>query len=385
MVTLLQATRTLADEMGDQAVFTTTAAGGDVRSIVSTSLIDEGYGATLYDEGYLYVVDGPLMGVQKRVRDVGFAGVSGTLVATSDYSQVVPSGTTVEWSALLPRIRYGRKLGYREILNQAARRLWIRSELHLTGVADQFEYSLSPYWWLSDRKRLLGVKDPVYGSYGVPMRTARGFNFRYDAESPVLEITGGWTWQTGDDITLMVVRPANSRMRVAATARAAVSAGGVTSATVITGGEGFGSTVPAITASGGGGTGATFTAVLTAGVVTSITTTPGAGYISAPHLTIASPASWTEQTDPTAGFVSDADEMQVDLNLLVVVAKSLAYRNLANPAPGVYVADYAEQAKEWAAVAAQLKELEAPDSDGDMPELFAGQGSYGWNSKGFWD
>ena len=74
-----------------------------------------------------------------------------------------------------------------------------------------------------------------------------------------------------------------------ATATASVTAGAVSSVTVVSGGSGY-TSAPSVTFSGGGGTGAAATAVVTDGVVTAINVTNGGtGYTSAPSVTIAAP------------------------------------------------------------------------------------------------
>lgn len=74
-----------------------------------------------------------------------------------------------------------------------------------------------------------------------------------------------------------------------ATATATLTAGAVSSVTVVSGGSGY-TTVPAVSFTGGAGTGAAAVAVVTGGVVTSITMTAGGtGYTTAPTVAIAAP------------------------------------------------------------------------------------------------
>ena len=371
----------LADEIGQHARFTTTAAGSDLRTVTSTALADEDYSAEYYDGGYLYAVNGPLLGQQKRVRGAGYAGLTGSLIATADWSMIPPAGVTFAWVGPLPYVRYGRRVGLAEIIDQALRRIWIRDELHLAGVTGQYEYDVGRYWWLTE-KRLLGAKDPAYGGYGLPRTTTRSLGFRYDAEAQVVTVEPDWS--TGDTPTLQVIRPANSRLRLHATATATVGAGAVTAATVVTSGAGY-TAAPSVTASGGGGTGATFLAAVAFGRVTGISVTAGGtGYTSPPHLTLSPPSTWAEQASPSAGLASDADETMAPLGLVLTVAKALAYRALANPAPGQFVAEYLELAREWAAIAGALKEVESPAAENDLPPLWAATAGHIYGTKGFW-
>jgi len=83
-----------------------------------------------------------------------------------------------------------------------------------------------------------------------------------------------------------------------------VAAGSVTAIPVISGGNGYGVTVPTVTITGGGGSGATGTAILTNGVVTSITVAGGTGYTSTPTVTISGPVFAGNILNPTTSIAN---------------------------------------------------------------------------------
>jgi autotransporter-associated beta strand protein len=83
-----------------------------------------------------------------------------------------------------------------------------------------------------------------------------------------------------------------------------IANGSVTAIPVVSGGNGYGVTVPTVTITGGGGSGATGTAILTNGVVTSITVAGGTGYTSTPTVTISSPVYAGSILAPTTSIAN---------------------------------------------------------------------------------
>jgi hypothetical protein len=165
VVTLQQAARSLADQLGGFGLFTVTeaAVGPDARrTLISSELVDEDRDPTSFNDYTLFAADGPLAGQQQAVRREGYDATNGLLYSSGLFSSVPQPGQVVEYHARLPRVRQFGEPGLREILNETLGLIWFEDQLPYASAASA--RVAAPAWLTSDRQ-IVGVL--LGGSAGV--------------------------------------------------------------------------------------------------------------------------------------------------------------------------------------------------------------------------
>jgi len=186
VVTLQDAARGVADTLGGFGMFAITEAPSPAdpdarRTLISTELVDEDRDPTAFNDYTVYAADGPLAGQQAAVRRDLFNGTAGRLTTSGQFSAAPTVGQVFEYHARLPRLRHFGEPGLRDILNQAAERLWFEDQLPFTQTAST-RYP-APAWLTSDRQILHVLEG---GSSGVnPAVSGRSASLVHDS-------TGAW-------------------------------------------------------------------------------------------------------------------------------------------------------------------------------------------------
>lgn len=365
MPTALEYIHAIAEELGEFAEGVTSSVG-TTSTLVFDDYVNSNMQATGLAEYGVLIEDGACAGEVGWVTKAGLARATGTITTADTFSSAIASGVTFSLYGRLPAARKGLQPGLLQIVNRVLRRTPVESTISIPGVTDQQHYTmdLSLYPWASDDTRIIDVQYPVTDAADIPRAMPRSmWDWVSDGETRRLRFHGA-PFRTGETFTIKVYRPANSRLRLNATGRAALSTTTVGSITAITGG--YYTSAPTVTISGGGGSGAAATAVLatTPGPVTSYTVTnAGTGYTSVPTVTVAAGA-WSDQTSQTAGLVSITDEAIPDVHDVFVMGMALSYRALAAmEAPGATVAEWLTKGATWEQTAARLKLTRIPRDD----------------------
>lgn len=357
------ARRLLGSRLGTGEVHTTTHQSGSVtptRDLLVATLIDSEVGAQVYGDAWTYVCDGAQAGEQRRLGENPFDRTAGLFTNTRAYSYAVEAGVTFEvYTRLPPHTSAFRLDSLRSCLGDAARTIWYVDDLPLSAMTGQYEYALNgTYWWLTKASRILDVISPIATLGDIPQSYRGRWSIRQDGETTYLSLPGA-PFETGETFAVRALSPGNGRLKLNATAQAAISGGAVTGFTIVTGG--YYASTPTVTVTGGGGTGATGTAVLTGTAVTSITlTNGGSGYTSAPTVSLTA-GTWGAQTDPLANVQADLDETPLDLNDWVACALYFAYRALAkNSVTEAEVGEWDARAKRQASIVDAIKRKYLP-------------------------
>ncbi len=368
MPTLLEAMKRLAEETGDFGSFLTTSAG-TTTTLVSTELVNSNLAASHAEGATVLIENGNNAGEMRHVRRNGLTNVSGTITTADAFTNAVASGVTFSLFGRIPAYRRLDRAGYREIINQALQRLKVRDTLTIAGVTDQKHYTVNTTtWpWFTSEDVILGVYDPVRNADDEPQLTQYRYEWLGDGETRRLLFPSA-PWTTGQDFTVRVRRPANSRIKSYGIGSAVLSGTTVGSISVIAGG--VYTVAPTVTLSGGGGTGATATATLTSGAISAFNVTAaGTGYTSAPAVSVT--GEWVDQTTQSAGLGSLQDECLSDIEDIVCVGKALLYANLAeHHAPGQEVGQWLVKAEMWGQRASRLLRDQQPRGPYDgVPRL----------------
>ena len=377
MFTLLQAILQFSEETGDTGEAFVTTTLGTTTTLICASLVNSNLAASELEDAAVLIHDGALAGAQGYVATGGGLDRStGTVTVADAFTSAVASGVTFSILTRLAAYRDLMRPGYREEINQALRRMWAEdTEISMTGVSGQSRYTVDTdtYWWLTAPRWITDIFYPVTNSDDVPQRLADdAWDWRSQGETKQF-VFRGEPFQTGETFVVRVRRPAQSRLKLRATAYATIGAGAVTAITVLAGGAY--ATTPTVTISGGGGTGATATATLTSGVVTSIAVgAGGSGYTMVPTVSV-SAAPWTDQTSPRAGLVTLDDQCLLDLDETLVVAKWRLYETMATlHAPAAEIQEWMTKAGIWKAEARKLKHVGLPPDPTDgIPNLRSGR------------
>lgn len=327
-VTALDYLHALAEESAEYGTFATTS-DGTSTSLICSKLANTRLAASELSDMWALIESGACAGqvgtLKTLTRATGAVSFHNTLTTS------VLSGVTFSLYRLLPPTRTDVLPGWLTVLNQSLRRLWVPDTISFSGTTGLIHYPVDTdaYPWWTDGGRIIAVRYPVTGADDVPRELPRqSWSWVSDGETRYLQIPSA-PFRTGETFTVRVYRPANSRLKLNATAYAIINAGlgTVTAATVVTGG--YYTDTPGVAITGGGGTGATATATLNGTAVASIAiTNAGTGYTTAPVVTVGAGA-WGNMTSATAGLAAITDQALVDVNDMVVMGKAVLYELLS--------------------------------------------------------
>lgn len=353
MATLAQIIQRLSFELQDYAVFTTDSAGSTTSEAVCSDLIDSTVSAKEYGSNFLYALDGAVRGQQRVVTPGGFAPDTGALTTSSAFTSIPQSGVNFLLGSRFPLVRVGKRPGLREFINHALEVMAVEDRISVSGVTGQSRYNLpiSTQWWINERNRIVGIAEPYPNSTDTREIDAQFYDIIWDGEVPQLQLRNQYV--TGDTFELVVMRPANSRLRMNGHARAVLSSGTVGSISVVAGG--YYTSTPTVTFSGGGGSGAAATATVSGNTITSIAvTSAGSGYTSPPTISLTA-GEWQDMPNPTDGLVTTADETYAPIHDVIIVAKEYAYLSMMQYAPSEQVAYWSSLYQRQQLMASVLK------------------------------
>lgn len=362
MSTLLAYIHALAEETQEFGVFATTAAGAsDGSTLICSNFENANLESSENEDTAVLLESGAYAGQQRYIRRGGTTKTTGTLTFADEFPGPVASGVDFSTYSRMPAHRRLTTPGLREIINQALKRDWVEDEISISGVTNQIHYTVdqTTYPWWTDDRRIIGIYRPVTNADYVPeMLPYTSWEWRGDGETRRLAFPYA-PWKTGESFVVKLYRPANSRLKLNATAYAVLS--GTTVGSIVVTAAGYYTVAPTVTISGGGGTGATATATLTNGAVTSIAVTaPGSGFTSTPTVSLTA-ADWSDQSSQTAGLVTLSDQALADIRDVVVVGQAYYYKALSTlHAPGQDVAEWLLKAQQWGGVASRLARSRVP-------------------------
>lgn len=201
-------------ELGPLLQFTASATSGADNLVVAASQIDTEAPVEKYGGWYLFGTGGNVAGLQGRVRRNGFTGATGTFALAASFTTTPLINATWEGSGTMPRLDQDGLTGVRTCINRALRKLWVEDRIDIAATTGVNEYDLASYWWATKRrfKRLYG---PDPGSSGHALPSDRDWEVVRDGDLWVLKLGSGYA--TGETFSLLVERPANSRIKVGGT------------------------------------------------------------------------------------------------------------------------------------------------------------------------
>lgn len=198
-----------------------TTSSGPAGVVTCSTFTMNGGDTRALDGGWLYFVDGTLIGQERAIAEAGLAVAGGDISVGNAYSTTTPSGATFEVHLRYP-VTDGPGgtpwvTGTRSMLNDSLSLLWFEDYLSVSGVSNQARYLLpiSTYDWLADQPnlRIMDVVGPADPTSNVRRSSPYSWRVEADDEAPALIFTSGG-YNTGDTFYLKVARPANSRIQV---------------------------------------------------------------------------------------------------------------------------------------------------------------------------
>jgi hypothetical protein len=323
---------TLADELGESTILTTSATSVAVSDAIFGALIRNGVsdqeGSTEHAGCWLYALDAPLAGQQRETRTNAWTSSTGKLQFARDWSALPLIAKRFRYYTKLPRLNDTGQHSLVDAVNAALRDLWVQDTISVTGT-DSGRIAASTWEaWITDQRigTVYRPREAGERRYVAPVSA------HLERSGSALELVLDRPRYSGEAFEIQVWRPASTYLRLDATAYAVLNTTTVGSIVGLTAGKY--ATAPTVTISGGGGTGATATAAIDSnGRVSGYTVTnAGTGYTSQPTVAL-SAAPWTENTED-AGLAADTDQSLIEAKLVRPVALWYAYGYLAQPSPG---------------------------------------------------
>lgn len=184
--------RDLADQLGRRQTLTvssqaTTAEGG--RLVVIDDLLDDDVDDDDLRGAWLYVLDGPHQGEQRRILESGYHGAVGATMLSRPFSSPLTPGTGVEITAPLPVLRSRAVKGLVTLCEEALMRLRADARIAFTGDGTH-RVSLADYPWITSMDWTDGVYDRRGGdrSSEPPRRSRHEYDLTVDGATVTLEL-----------------------------------------------------------------------------------------------------------------------------------------------------------------------------------------------------
>lgn len=225
-VTRIQYVTALARALDDIGAYPISAAAAN--SVTAPLLIDTTSNASVsrYNGRWAYA-----KAQQRVVKTGGLTPSTGGLGIRPNWASNPTSSDTLYLTSLFPIISEvpGEDTSYADLISRALPHLLVVDRVTVPITTAQ-TYSTTTWPWLDRPERLLRVLEP--GPTGGPPIDARwrGWRLRLDAESPVVELDVAFGTATGN-LTLEVLRPANTWIKVSGVWTETSPAGGMTSDT----------------------------------------------------------------------------------------------------------------------------------------------------------
>jgi hypothetical protein len=215
-VSLLALLHAVAEKMSAYGPFTTTAAATDSDYLVSSSFVNSNLTGTDLEAGHILIESGALAGEQAQVRGgSGVVKATGVVNLAQDLSGNVGDAIDFGYYGRFPAFRTGTRRGWRELINEALARIPVRDRVSLTATSDLKHYPIDPalYPWWNKPDDVIAVYHPVTTADDVARSYAGQWYWEDDGETRYLVLPGA-PWRTGENPTVTVYRPANSRLKI---------------------------------------------------------------------------------------------------------------------------------------------------------------------------
>lgn len=208
MPTLALYRQVLGAELGFAQTGLTTDGAGSSNSLVCSALGDSDLESKYYDGVWSIITSTQsgqsLLGQVRRVKQGGLSPVTGSLTMTRGYTASIASGTGFELYGVLPPVDALGRRGLLSCINLALRECWIEQYLQITGVANQWQYSLeTAYPWLWTEDQVIDVW--CRRSNALRDQLVEEWRLIEDADNPQIEFKAPFT--TADVIKPYVHRP----------------------------------------------------------------------------------------------------------------------------------------------------------------------------------
>ena len=207
--TLLQIVTAVAQEIGPCQPFTTSATGGAANLVVAERFADTEAPIEKYGGFYLYSTVGNMIGEENRIKRGGFNGGTATFTTARNFTSTPTNPSQFLLLGTMPILDQDGLVGIRTCVNRAIRKLWIIDKIDIAATSGVYEYDLAAYPWMA-KQRVKRLLDPDPGASGHQVPASQGWQVVQNADLWTLELGSGYA--TGQTFSLVVERPANSRL-----------------------------------------------------------------------------------------------------------------------------------------------------------------------------
>ncbi len=198
MATLATLRQACAEDL-DGIALGTADAGGSTTTIIDADLSDVADASSKYANAWLYITSGPLAGEVRKVTT--YAPATGTFTVHRAWSAAPAAGVTFEVHTKLSPVDLNTRI------NRALLRCTYLDELAVTPVADQRQYSLAAYAYITRKEQVIDVlwrQGSTANEYRyLPLEW---YGLRDDAGTLTLDIRP-YNINTGDTLVIRLIRP----------------------------------------------------------------------------------------------------------------------------------------------------------------------------------
>lgn len=214
MPTLRQYRRTLGYGLGWYVVSANTTTGSTAgNTIVIPDFADVELESRFAAEVWGFIASSGLAvsDQQRRVRKEGIAPATGLVTFARAFSAEVSTGTTVEFSGVLPVKDALGRTGLHTCINDALRECWFvdRVSVPHASTAYQIDLSSAVGSWLDDERRIIDVYTRSAGSNRDCLLSE--WTFLHDGEGPTLELRSPLS--SADELKVAAFRPMHTWTR----------------------------------------------------------------------------------------------------------------------------------------------------------------------------
>lgn len=223
MPTLTQCRRAILEEIGGGGVYTTDSAGSTTTLVCAAGFKNSSLPTDHLAYAWVHVPTTPAP-KQQQVTATGLTSASGTITVGSAFGSSINSATAFEVSTRLALIDGGNKtagISLNQCVNLALQHLLVPDELTV-AITTSDEIALTTWQgWLDRVDRLRAVLEPSPVSGRAPIDASWRFRsdeplLTLDAELPKLRLEVPFSTATGS-LTLQVLRPAETWLRISST------------------------------------------------------------------------------------------------------------------------------------------------------------------------
>lgn len=204
--TLRRYSDVLAEELGykDSVQVTTTATIGEAaRTVIAAEFRDDEYDEDALGGWWVYVVDGPLAGTQRRILNRGFHGSEAAFWVSRPFPTPITAGTTIRITSPLPVKRYMGIKGLDQLVNEALDRILVEARIPLVGTGSN-AVTLNAYSFLTSVDQTAGVYDRLQAVYATDATDLSPYAYRIERNGADTTIVTGYSYASGTDFQLAV-------------------------------------------------------------------------------------------------------------------------------------------------------------------------------------